>query len=173
LTPERSPIEERPITAAEIFGIKPDDTPSGTPHEEGGVTPIIKEHEEEPLSSLPAEEVGVQGAPEVTVNYPEPEQIEEEPYPSDIPQVQVDRIPPHLPALSGCRYFPIPLFEKNIRNVDNYLKLNRVEEGTYGVVYRAQDKQTGEIVALKKLKMDREKEGFPITSLRFRSRCKN
>jgi cell division cycle 2-like protein len=45
--------------------------------------------------------------------------------------------------------------------------LNKVEEGTYGVVYRAQDKQTSEIVALKKLKMDREKEGFPITSLRY------
>lgn len=41
-----------------------------------------------------------------------------------------------------------------------------MEEGTYGVVYRAQDKKTQEIVALKKLKMDKEKEGFPITSLR-------
>ncbi len=44
--------------------------------------------------------------------------------------------------------------------------LNRIEEGTYGVVYRAQDKRTDEIVALKRLKMEREKEGFPITSLR-------
>ena len=42
----------------------------------------------------------------------------------------------------------------------------RIEEGTYGVVYRAQDKRTDEIVALKRLKMEREKEGFPITSLR-------
>ena len=38
--------------------------------------------------------------------------------------------------------------------------------GTYGVVYRAKDKESGEIVALKRLKMDMEKEGFPITSLR-------
>ena len=44
--------------------------------------------------------------------------------------------------------------------------LNRIEEGTYGVVYRARDKKTDEIVALKRLKMEREKEGFPITSLR-------
>ena len=44
--------------------------------------------------------------------------------------------------------------------------MNRIEEGTYGVVYRARDKRTQEIVALKKLKMEREKEGFPITSLR-------
>ena len=44
--------------------------------------------------------------------------------------------------------------------------MNRIEEGTYGVVYRARDKKTQEIVALKRLKMEREKEGFPITSLR-------
>ncbi|KAM5571727.1 cyclin-dependent kinase G-2-like [Rosa sericea] len=39
-------------------------------------------------------------------------------------------------------------------------------EGTYGVVYRARDEQTGEIVAMKKVKMDKRDEGFPITSLR-------
>ncbi len=44
--------------------------------------------------------------------------------------------------------------------------LNRIEEGTYGVVYRARDKKTNDIVALKRLKMEKEKEGFPITSLR-------
>ncbi|QQP33050.1 Cyclindependent kinase 11Blike, partial [Caligus rogercresseyi] len=44
--------------------------------------------------------------------------------------------------------------------------LNRIEEGTFGIVYRAKDKRTGEIVAMKRLKMEREKEGFPITSLR-------
>ena len=31
-------------------------------------------------------------------------------------------------------------------------------EGTYGVVYRARDKETKQIVALKKLRMEREKE---------------
>lgn len=34
------------------------------------------------------------------------------------------------------------------------------------MVYRARDKTTDEIVALKRLKMEKEKEGFPITSLR-------
>ncbi len=50
--------------------------------------------------------------------------------------------------------------------MEEYQNLNRIEEGTYGVVYRARDKRTKEIVALKRLKMEREKEGFPITSLR-------
>ena len=31
---------------------------------------------------------------------------------------------------------------------------------------RARDKETGRIVALKKVKMDKEKEGFPVTSIR-------
>ncbi len=66
----------------------------------------------------------------------------------------VPELPSYLPALMGCR------------NVENYEWLNRIEEGTYGVVYRAKDKRTGQVVALKKLKMEKEKEGFPITSLR-------
>lgn len=34
------------------------------------------------------------------------------------------------------------------------------------MVYRARDKKTNEVVALKRLKMEKEREGFPITSLR-------
>lgn len=52
------------------------------------------------------------------------------------------------------------------RSVDAYTKLNKIQEGTYGVVYRAQDKETGEIVALKKVKTEREQEGFPVSCLR-------
>ena len=52
------------------------------------------------------------------------------------------------------------------RHVDHFEKLNRIEEGTYGVVYRARDRKSGEIVALKKLKLENEKNGFPINSLR-------
>merc|ERR1719323_2743254 len=65
-----------------------------------------------------------------------------------------DRLPPYLPSVNGCR------------SVEEFQCMNRIEEGTYGVVYRARDKKTQEIVALKRLKMEREKEGFPITSLR-------
>ena len=55
---------------------------------------------------------------------------------------------------------------KACRSVDAYTKLNKIQEGTYGVVYRAQDKETGEIVALKKVKTEREQEGFPVSCLR-------
>lgn len=52
------------------------------------------------------------------------------------------------------------------RSVYCYERLNQIEEGSYGVVFRARDKQTGDIVALKKLKLEEEKNGFPITALR-------
>jgi len=52
------------------------------------------------------------------------------------------------------------------RSVYSYERLNSIEEGSYGVVFRAREKQTGDIVALKKLKLDEEKHGFPITALR-------
>ncbi|ORX35008.1 putative cell division cycle 2 [Kockovaella imperatae] len=52
------------------------------------------------------------------------------------------------------------------RSVYNYTRLNHIEEGTYGVVFRAKCNDTGEIYALKKLKLEEEKQGFPITSLR-------
>jgi cell division cycle 2-like protein len=52
------------------------------------------------------------------------------------------------------------------RSVDVFERLNKINEGTYGVVYRAKDKKTAEVVALKKVKMEKEREGFPLTSLR-------
>jgi cell division cycle 2-like protein len=55
---------------------------------------------------------------------------------------------------------------RNCRNVDDFEKLNRIEEGSYGIVYKAREKSTGKIVALKKLKLENERDGFPITALR-------
>lgn len=52
------------------------------------------------------------------------------------------------------------------RSVHEFERLNRIDEGTYGVVFRARDKKTGEVVALKKVKMEKEREGFPMTALR-------
>lgn len=52
------------------------------------------------------------------------------------------------------------------RSVYEYTRLNHIEEGTYGIVFRARCNETGEIYALKKLKLEEEKQGFPITSLR-------
>ncbi|CAI2738046.1 unnamed protein product, partial [Dicrocoelium dendriticum] len=68
-----------------------------------------------------------------------------------------------LRAPSKPFYFP---YIQGCRSVEEFECLNRIEEGTYGVVYRARDKKINEIVALKRLKMEKERDGFPITSLR-------
>lgn len=52
------------------------------------------------------------------------------------------------------------------RHVDNFEKLNHIEEGSYGWVSRAKETATGDIVALKKLKMDARTSEFPVTGLR-------
>ncbi|KAJ9365486.1 kinase-like domain-containing protein [Paecilomyces variotii] len=61
--------------------------------------------------------------------------------------------------------FPAPEWGP-CRHVDNFERLNHIEEGSYGWVSRAKDITTGEIVALKKLKMENSPDGFPVTGLR-------
>ncbi|KAF9423446.1 hypothetical protein HW555_001255 [Spodoptera exigua] len=52
------------------------------------------------------------------------------------------------------------------RSVDEFQYLNRIDEGAFGVVHRARDRQTGEEVALKQLKKINQKEGFSIAAQR-------
>lgn len=49
---------------------------------------------------------------------------------------------------------------------ERYDKIEKVGEGTYGVVYKARDNQTKEIVALKKIRLENEEEGMPSTAMR-------
>jgi hypothetical protein len=67
-----------------------------------------------------------------------------------------------MAAASDPAAFPTPLQPLecySARSVTNFEKVNRVGQGTYGTVYKAKDKDTGDIVALKKLRMQNEKEG--------------
>ncbi|KAI9102016.1 kinase-like domain-containing protein [Phlyctochytrium arcticum] len=50
--------------------------------------------------------------------------------------------------------------------MDKYDKIEKVGEGTYGVVYKARDRNSGEIVALKKIRLETEDEGVPSTAIR-------
>lgn len=49
---------------------------------------------------------------------------------------------------------------------DKYRKIEKIGEGTYGVVYKSLETQTGETVALKKIRLEQEEEGIPSTALR-------
>jgi len=63
----------------------------------------------------------------------------------------------HNPLLHGCRSV-----------YESYERISHLDEGTYGVVWKAQENSTGEIVAIKQIKFDSEltKEGFPVSALR-------
>ncbi|ORZ35762.1 kinase-like domain-containing protein [Catenaria anguillulae PL171] len=78
--------------------------------------------------------------------------------------------PPPLPAPLIHSHYP-PATDSRLppcRSVDCYEKLNRIDEGAYGIVYRARCKSSSQIVALKRLKLDAttDRSGFPITALR-------
>jgi len=59
-----------------------------------------------------------------------------------------------------------PPYLGKCKSVDSFEKLNRLGEGTYGTVYRARSLETGLVVALKKVRIHNEKDGFPRSSLR-------
>uniref|UniRef100_A0A3B5MW40 Cyclin dependent kinase 10 n=1 Tax=Xiphophorus couchianus TaxID=32473 RepID=A0A3B5MW40_9TELE len=71
-----------------------------------------------------------------------------------------------LKSIKDKKTFTVPQNDRfgSCRSVREFEKLNRIGEGTYGIV-RARDTKSDEIVALKKVRMDNEKD-IPISSLR-------
>lgn len=51
-------------------------------------------------------------------------------------------------------------------SLEKYERLEKIGEGTYGVVYRSRNKETNQIVALKKIRLEAEDEGVPSTAIR-------
>jgi serine/threonine protein kinase len=48
---------------------------------------------------------------------------------------------------------------------DRYSRLDKLGEGTYATVYKGKNRQTGEIIALKEIRLN-EEEGAPSTAIR-------
>ena len=50
--------------------------------------------------------------------------------------------------------------------LSDYIKIGKIGEGAYGVVYKGQHSKTGEIVAMKKIRLTSASEGVPSTAIR-------
>lgn len=64
------------------------------------------------------------------------------------------------------KLMPHQLYLVRYRATDAYKRIKLVGEGTYGKVYKAVNEITQEPVALKRLRLESEREGFPITAIR-------
>ncbi|KAF9954492.1 kinase subunit of RNA polymerase II carboxy-terminal domain kinase I [Mortierella alpina] len=73
---------------------------------------------------------------------------------------------PYPPVDPAQQPAPSPTVAPMLKGEDLYERVGQVGEGTYGKVYKARNKQTGEYVALKRIRMETEKDGFPITAMR-------
>jgi len=60
----------------------------------------------------------------------------------------------HVDSLTSCR------------SIKEYQFLNDIKAGSYGEVFRARDRTSGEVVAVKKLRCDKRQGDFPVTGYR-------
>nr|ACO14721.1 Cell division control protein 2 homolog [Caligus clemensi] len=50
--------------------------------------------------------------------------------------------------------------------MEDFTKIEKIGEGTYGVVFKGRNRKTDEIVAMKKIRLESEEEGIPSTAIR-------
>merc|ERR1712117_1015862 len=70
-----------------------------------------------------------------------------------------------------CRIIFSPFLSSNMNGkdpvrLDDFVKIEKIGEGTYGVVFKGRNKKTGEIVGMKKIRLESEEEGVPSTAIR-------
>ena len=78
-----------------------------------------------------------------------------------------------LQANTAADNQPQKTLTKTIKDLEKYQRLEKLGEGTYGVVYKAQNMETGELVAIKKIRLEKEDDGVPSTAIREISLLKN
>ena len=61
---------------------------------------------------------------------------------------------------------PLPSLDKLPKGKDLYQIVSQVGEGTFGKVFKAENVLTGKFVALKRIRMEQERDGFPVTAMR-------
>lgn len=85
----------------------------------------------------------------------------------------LSRLASRLTSFSSSLSFPHTFTTPTTQNKtkqntreSQYEKVEKIGEGTYGVVYKARDRATGATIALKKIRLEQEEEGVPSTAIR-------
>ncbi|GAA5943965.1 hypothetical protein JCM1841_004932 [Sporobolomyces salmonicolor] len=78
----------------------------------------------------------------------------------------VPATPTHAPAPAPVAVTATPATPAAPAPTELYERLVQVGEGTYGKVYKARNVERGNLVALKRIRMEAEKDGFPVTAVR-------
>lgn len=70
----------------------------------------------------------------------------------------------HQAISRGASVRPLAYTPPTIRTLDEYIIQEKIGEGTYGKVFKARDKATDQLVALKQIRIDNEKDGVSCFS---------
>jgi len=84
----------------------------------------------------------------------------------DVDEDEIDMLPSRKRPVILHRRGELKREDWGERSVDMFERLEVIGEGTYGKVFKARDLKTQQLVALKSVKLENEKEGFPITAVR-------
>ena len=89
-------------------------------------------------------------------------------HPTPQPMDEIDDVPPLNETQASPTETPeIPTGNpSSSSSTELYKIVSQVGEGTFGKVYKARNTLTGKHVALKRIRMESERDGFPVTAMR-------
>lgn len=118
---------------------------------------------ERPPISAPSKPAAIAIAPPAPAQTPTPLAVPATPFVPPAPPARAPTPPVVVPARAAT---PPSVAPPAGPPGEIYERLVQVGEGTYGKVYKARNVETGELVALKRIRMEAEKDGFPVTAVR-------
>ena len=164
--PPKVPLQTEEVNSSHVESIQngedvtkeaPQSGPKATARDEGGLAP--QQDKQAPLVPVLSEKP--RKSLVTVVSLPSE--------PSPVHSLSTLALPPPLSTVPSSSIDEPPIAkpthqDKSLKAFYNILA--QVGEGTFGKVYKARNSVTGALVALKRIRMETEKDGFPVTAMR-------